>query len=93
MQQPFLPSYGSCILFELYKSDETPYIQIFYKKTPKTKVKPMKIPNCGVKCLLDDLYKLYDDFLPTLDYNVECQLRDGESLPAEGNPEKIKVSI
>lgn len=36
--------------------------KFFTKKTPKTKVKPMKIPNCGVKCALDDLYKLYGVF-------------------------------
>lgn len=57
------------------------------KKSPKTKVKALKIPNCGVKCSLNDLYKIYDDILPKDSYDAECTLRDGESLPAGGNPE------
>lgn len=60
---------------------------MFYKNNPKAKVKALDIPNCGIKCALNDLYRLYDVIIPKLDYNTECKLRDGELLPAEGNPE------
>lgn len=51
------------------------------------RIPPLNIPGCGTKCPLVDLYKLYADILPAQDFDVECKLRNGEILPASGNPE------
>lgn len=65
---------------------------MFYKSNPRAKVKAMNIPKCGIRCALNDLYELYDDIIPKSDYDTECKLRDGESLPAEGNPEAYAIA-
>lgn len=77
------------MLFELYKVDEVPYVQIFYKNSTAADVTPieMEIPSCGKKCPLEKMYEIYRDILPTESFEQECALREGESLPIEGNPE------
>lgn len=81
------PRYASCLFFELYESEQ-PYIQILYKKSSKTKkLYTFNIPNCGTKCPLNKFYQLYQHILPTQSFDKECQLHDGETLLATGNPE------
>lgn len=83
------PPYSSCVLFELYKADELPYVQIYYKNSTAADIPPieMEIPSCGKKCPLEKMYEVYQDILPTKSFEEECVLRDGESLPPDGNPE------
>lgn len=78
------------MFFELYKSDEIPYVQIYYRNTTKmTNLPPLEIPGCGTKCPLTDLYNLYSDVLPTQSFEEECVLRDGEVW--RWNPENISL--
>lgn len=67
---------------------KSPYLQIFYKNSTEIKnISPLNIPNCGEKCPLDDLYKLYEDVLPTEGYEEECELHDGETLSPDDSLE------
>ncbi|XP_031632798.1 lysosomal acid phosphatase-like [Contarinia nasturtii] len=82
------PKYASCMFFQLYSSDEMPYVKIFYRKSGNVvNIKPLNIPNCGSKCPLEKLYELYQHILPTQQFDKECALRDGHTLPPGGNPE------
>lgn len=83
-----MPPMASCLLFELYKmANQSPYVKILYKNTPKSTETALEIPKCGTKCPLNYFYTIYDDILPKESYDVACKLRDGESLPPAGNPE------
>lgn len=82
-----MPPYSSCIFFELYHGNTTPFVQVFYRNTTETSVSPLNIPDCGTKCPLQRFYELYDDILPKKSIDEECALRDGEILLPGGNPE------
>lgn len=86
-----IPPFTACLFFELYKTNASYYVQIFYKNSIDTNIPALTIPNCGTKCPLDKLYKLYEDILPTRSFNEECKLRAGEDLPPDGNPESYSV--
>lgn len=71
------PPYTACILFELYKSNDNFYVQLFYKKTiglDGTPLKALHIPKCGRKCNLDEFNRIYKDVLPTADFDTTCRL-------------------
>ncbi|XP_031628603.1 prostatic acid phosphatase-like [Contarinia nasturtii] len=73
--KPPTPPYASSVHLELYKVDEKEhYIQIFYRKSDEEILLPLNIPNCGEKCPLDQLYKLYNDIIPDRDHDTECRL-------------------
>lgn len=81
--------YSSCILFELYKQNDSHYVQIFYKNPEEATL--LEFPGCGPKCPLKNLYELYKDILPTQPFDEECALRYGESLAPGGNPESYTI--
>lgn len=85
--QPHQPAYTSCVFFEMYRANE-PYLKIFYKNSSEIKnILPLTIPNCGEKCPLDDLNKIYEEVLPTDSFEDECELRDGETLEPDESEE------
>lgn len=93
LQSKLVPT-ASCLLFELYQSDNNnPHVQIFYKNSTQVNIPAMEIPGCGTKCPLSKMYDLFDDILPKNSFEVECKLRDGESLPPEGNPEYFNTPV
>lgn len=81
--------YESCLFFELYQSDSSPYLQFFYKKSNEPNIPALNIPKCGAKCPLEKFIELYRNVLPTQSFEEECELHEGEDLPAEGNPENL----
>lgn len=88
-----LPPFSSCLFLELYQNaNNNPYVQIFYKNSTKLNDIPwsLEFPECGVKCPLKKLYKLYKHILPTKSHDEECTLRDGEYMPKNGNRESQK---
>ncbi|XP_031629659.1 prostatic acid phosphatase-like [Contarinia nasturtii] len=73
--EPHVPPFASSVHLELYKVGEKEhYIQIFYRKSGEEILLPLNIPNCGEKCSLDQLYKLYNDIIPDRDHDTECRL-------------------
>lgn len=72
--QSHVPPYASCVLFELYKSKENFYVQLFYKNTTEENLPPLNITGCGTKCPLDKFYQLFDDIIPKQDFETECKL-------------------
>ncbi|XP_031636521.1 uncharacterized protein LOC116349294 [Contarinia nasturtii] len=70
-----IPPYSSCLLFELYKSSDDYYVQLFYRKSNEENPVPLNFPNCGTKCSLDRLFELYRDILPS-DPETECKLQN-----------------
>ncbi|XP_055300691.1 prostatic acid phosphatase-like [Sitodiplosis mosellana] len=60
-----IPPLAASVHFEMYRRGTEYYIQIFYRKFEFEDVAPINIPNCGTKCPLEDLYRLYADILPT----------------------------
>lgn len=81
------PPLTSCLLFELYKKDESHYVQIFFKNSTATNLPALDIPGCGTKCSTEKIYELYKDILPTQSFEKECALRDWEFVAPEDNPE------
>lgn len=81
--QDELPSFSSCLLFELYQTaNKNPYVQFFYKNsTEMNDPLLLGIPKCGQKCTLKKLYNLYSNILPTRSFDEECALRNGEYKP------------
>ncbi|XP_031627358.1 testicular acid phosphatase homolog [Contarinia nasturtii] len=73
--EPHVPPFASSVHLELYKNGEQEhYIQIFYRKSDEEVLLPLNIPNCGEKCSLNQLYKLYNDIIPDRDHDTECRL-------------------
>lgn len=66
--------YAACVLFELYKSKDDFYVQIYYKNTTSDHLPPLNIPGCGTKCTLHEIYHLYRDVIPKYDFETECKL-------------------
>ncbi|XP_031616331.1 lysosomal acid phosphatase-like [Contarinia nasturtii] len=75
--KPHFPPFASSLHLELYEvAEKEHYIQIFYRKSDEEILLPLNIPNCGEKCSLDQLYKLYNDIIPDRDHDTECSLYD-----------------
>lgn len=83
------PPFASCLLFEQYHTETENYVQVFYRNSTETNISALEIPNCGAKCPLNKWYEVYKSILPTQTFEEECELRDGQLLPASGNPESI----
>lgn len=65
------------MFFELHKSNGEFHVEIFYKSyrgDDPVPLEPISIPNCGQKCSLEKLYVVYQDILPTKDYDDECHV-------------------
>lgn len=62
-----MPTYSTCIFFELYKNKTDYYFQVFYRNTTTAaNVPALIIPNaeCGRKCSLEKWFEVYKDILP-----------------------------
>lgn len=68
------PPYTACIMFELRLKNDVPYVQVFYKNTTESHPPALYIPNCGQLCSLENIYKLYNNVIPTDDFTAECRL-------------------
>lgn len=72
-----MPSYAACLFFELHQFNGTYHVELYYKQErgeDKVPLQPLFIPNCGEKCPLSKLYELYQEILPTEDFDTECRL-------------------
>lgn len=49
-------------------------MQIFYKNSTDENLSPLSIPNCGVKCSMENLFRIYEPILPTENFETECRL-------------------
>lgn len=84
-----MPTYASCLLFELHQLNGTFHVELYYKRErgdDKVPLEPLEIPNCGKKCPLDKLYEVYKDIIPTEDFDTECRLPTTFSLPHNTKP-------
>lgn len=48
-------------------------MEIYYKREhsdDRARLEPLDMPNCGQKCPLDKLFELYQDDLPTEDFET-----------------------
>lgn len=78
-----LPNYSSCVFIELHETSAGFHVEIYYKQHHGEDIIPLEplfIPNCGRKCPLSKMYELYDDILPTDDFDTECHNNDANSL-------------
>ncbi|KAM7363552.1 acid phosphatase 1 isoform 2-T2 [Cochliomyia hominivorax] len=67
------PPYIACIMLELRLDEKLqPYVSIFYKNTTAEPYL-LTIPDCGVQCPLNEMFKIYSDILPK-DWDSECKL-------------------
>lgn len=60
-------------MFELHMINNVANLQIFFKQNAK--IVQINIPNCGLSCPLDKMYKLYKNVLPMYDYRTECNVK------------------
>lgn len=60
-----IPPFAASVHLELYRSREDYYVQLFYRTDNSEYIPPIEIPNCGVKCSLDEMFELYQDILPS----------------------------
>ncbi|XP_058460878.1 prostatic acid phosphatase [Malaya genurostris] len=68
------PPFAACVLLELYRTGNSnaPYVSIYYKNTT-AEPEPLYIPNCGQRCPLDQMSKVYQDIIPD-NWQHECQV-------------------
>ncbi|EAT44755.1 AAEL003903-PA [Aedes aegypti] len=68
------PPFAACILLELRRSVSggEPYVSVYYKNTTK-EPEPMSIPNCGTRCPLSQMFKVYSEILPD-NWKRECEV-------------------
>lgn len=67
--------YAACLMFELHKSNDDFFIEIFYKQNDdETPLEPLTIPSCGKRCSLSKFFEIYQDVIPTEDFDTECRL-------------------
>lgn len=57
---------------ELYRLKSDYYIQISYKNSTGDPI-PMNIPSCGTMCPIDVFCDIYDEIIPTSDFEEECR--------------------
>lgn len=48
-------------------------MQIAYKRGNEDEETVLNVPDCGEKCPLEKMYKLYDKILPQKTFEEECQ--------------------
>lgn len=84
--QPHVPTYASCLVFQLYKGHDLPYMELVYRKSHED-IEILNIPGCGQKCSLKKWRETYDRVIPKHSFTDECKLHRGEKLPRHGNPE------
>lgn len=78
-----MPTYASCLLFELHQLNGTFYVELYYKRDrgeDEVPLEPLVIPNCGKSCPLSKFYEIYEDIIPTEDFDTECRLPSTISL-------------
>lgn len=78
-----MPPYASCLLFELHQINGTFHVELYYKQErgeDKVPLQALFIPNCGQKCPLNKFYEIYDDIIPTEDFDTECRLPSASPL-------------
>lgn len=68
------PPYASSLHFELYKTRNDFYMQIFYRNTNDENPPPLEIPFCGSKCSVEEFSSIYSDIIPTESFEDECEL-------------------
>lgn len=59
-------------------------MEIYYKMEPgedKLPLEPLYIPNCGQRCPLNKIFEMYQDILPTEDFDTECRLQSTFTSP------------
>ncbi|XP_055637636.1 prostatic acid phosphatase-like [Toxorhynchites rutilus septentrionalis] len=67
------PPFAACLMLELRQpSSGKPYISIYYKNTT-AEPEALEIPNCGTRCPLHRMFKVYEDVIPG-DWDRECQV-------------------
>lgn len=74
------------MFFELHQFNGVYHVEIYYKRDrgeDKVPLQPLFIPNCGQKCPLNKFYEIYQDILPTEDFDTECRLPFAYSLLSE----------
>lgn len=74
--QDIIIPWASAIFVELYIEDGMePYISMSFIETVGIKtIQPvrMSIPDCGFRCPLKDMYRLFNNILPTRSFEDEC---------------------
>lgn len=78
-----MPPYASAMFFELHQVNGKFHVELYNKRElgeDKVPLEPLYIPNCGQKCPLNKFYDLYQDILPTEDFDTECRLPFAYSL-------------
>lgn len=85
-----MPPYASCILFDLYNNGTQNYVQIAYKKGDEDDGTVLNIPDCGTKCPLEKMYKLFEKILPQRNFEDECEFNLNTILP--NNPFHFRIS-
>ncbi|XP_031637767.1 lysosomal acid phosphatase-like [Contarinia nasturtii] len=76
--EPHYPEYAACLFFELYTSNNGHYVQLYYKRDREVERQPLQalnIPNCGKKCPLDQFYRIFQNIIPSDNYDEECKPR------------------
>lgn len=90
-QPRHVPIFASAMFFELHKFNGTFHVEIYYKSyrgEDKVPLEPLSIPNCGTRCPLEKFYEIYQDVIPTEDFDTECRLPEYTTKPNRNNSRK-----
>lgn len=69
-----MPSFGACLLFEMYERDSKYFVRLSYKTDDSKYPSPMSFPGCGTMCPLNTLIEMYRPIMPNghETYNSIC---------------------
>lgn len=74
-------------MIELHKSNGIFHVEIFYKKNrgeDAEPLEPLTIPNCGKQCPIEKFFEIYEDIIPTDDFETECRSLEFAEYTNEG---------
>ncbi|XP_072755356.1 lysosomal acid phosphatase-like [Anoplolepis gracilipes] len=69
------PDYGATLIFELHliNNSADQEVKVLYLNNTETKIAhPLKIPNCAIPCLLQNLKQVWHEVIPN-DWDAECK--------------------
>lgn len=68
-----IPPYAASLHFDLYKTkDNHHYMQLTYRHKGEPTL--LRFPECGTRCTIEDLERIYKEAIPDADFDKECRL-------------------
>ncbi|KAF5300269.1 hypothetical protein FQA39_LY11126 [Lamprigera yunnana] len=79
---PHLPPYAACVIIELHKINNIPFVKIYYEDhTLKNDIKQLVVGNCTAECPLEKFVDLLKNNIPDTSNGDPCILNEDYLYP------------